>query len=120
MPCPPPGDFSIPGVEPRSPTLQADSLLSEPSGKLKDTGVGSHSLLQGNLPNSANEPRFPVFQADSLPSEPPGKSQELIYINQLEQSLAHSNYSNNIAILLSKSAGGKVIRIFKKRQKSEG
>ena len=28
-----PGDLPIPGIEPRSPTLQADSLLSEPPGK---------------------------------------------------------------------------------------
>ena len=27
-----PGDFPIPGIEPRSPALQADSLLSEPQG----------------------------------------------------------------------------------------
>jgi len=32
--------------EPRSPTLQADSLPSEPPGKPKNTGVGSLSLLQ--------------------------------------------------------------------------
>ena len=30
-----------------SPTLQADSLPSEPPGKPKNTGVGSLSLLQG-------------------------------------------------------------------------
>ena len=41
FPCPPPG------VEPRSPKLQADSLPSEPPGKPKNTGVGSLSLLQG-------------------------------------------------------------------------
>ena len=35
--------------KPRSPTLQADSLLSEPPGKPKNTGVGSLSLLQGNF-----------------------------------------------------------------------
>ena len=35
-----------PGIEPRSPTLQVDSLLSEPPGKPKNTGVGSLSLLQ--------------------------------------------------------------------------
>ena len=29
-PFPSPGDFPNPGIEPRSPTLQADSLLSEP------------------------------------------------------------------------------------------
>ena len=30
FPCPPPGDLPNPGIEPSSPTLQADSLLSEP------------------------------------------------------------------------------------------
>ena len=33
-----------------SPELQADSLLSEPPGKPKNTGVGSLSLLQGKFP----------------------------------------------------------------------
>ena len=33
LPCPPPGDLPNPGVEPRSLTLQADSFLSEPTGK---------------------------------------------------------------------------------------
>ena len=33
--------------QPRSPTLQEDSLPSEPSVKPKNTGVGSLSLLQG-------------------------------------------------------------------------
>ena len=45
--CPPPGDLPNPGIEPRSPTLQADSLPAELPGKLKNTGVGSQSLLQG-------------------------------------------------------------------------
>ena len=48
LPCPPPGDLPNPGIKPRSPTLQVDSLLSEPPGKPKNTGVGSPSLLQGN------------------------------------------------------------------------
>ena len=30
---PSPGDFPDPGIEPRSPTLQADTLPSEPPGK---------------------------------------------------------------------------------------
>ena len=29
----PPGDLPEPGIEPRSPALQTDSLLSEPPGK---------------------------------------------------------------------------------------
>ena len=39
----------------------------------KNTGVGSHSLLQGNLPNPEIKPRSPALQANSLPSESPGK-----------------------------------------------
>ena len=38
-----------------------------------NTGVGSLSLLQGNLPKPGAEPGSPAFQADSLLSEPPGK-----------------------------------------------
>ena len=33
LPCPPPGDLPDPGIELRSPILQADSLPTEPSGK---------------------------------------------------------------------------------------
>ena len=33
LPCPSPGDLPNPEVEPKSPALQADSLLSEPPGK---------------------------------------------------------------------------------------
>ena len=46
QPFPSPGDFPNPGIEPRSPTLQADSLPAELPGKPKNTGVGSLSLLQ--------------------------------------------------------------------------
>ena len=35
LPFPPPGDLRNPGIEPRSPELQADSLPSEPPGKVK-------------------------------------------------------------------------------------
>ena len=44
------GIFPTPGIEPRTPTLQADSLAAEPPGKPKNTGVGSLSLLQGIFP----------------------------------------------------------------------
>ena len=46
LPCPPPGDFPNPGVEPRSPALQSYSVLSEPPGQPKNTGMGGLSLLQ--------------------------------------------------------------------------
>ena len=34
VPCPPPGGLLDPGIEPRYPALQADSLPSEPLGTL--------------------------------------------------------------------------------------
>ena len=42
-------------------------------GILENTGVGSLSLLQGNLPYPGIEPRSPTLQVDSLPAEPQGK-----------------------------------------------
>ena len=38
------------GIEPRAPTLQADSLPAEPQEKTKNPGVGSLSLLQWIFP----------------------------------------------------------------------
>ena len=35
------GDLPNPGINPRSPSLQVDSLPAEPQGKPKNTGVGS-------------------------------------------------------------------------------
>ena len=49
LPRPPPEDHPNSGMEPRSPALQVDSLLSGPPGKSKTTGVGGLSLLQGNF-----------------------------------------------------------------------
>ena len=40
------GDLPDPGIEPRSPALQVDSLLAEPQGKTKNTVMGGLSLLQ--------------------------------------------------------------------------
>ena len=49
MPFPSPGDLPNPGIEPRSPALQADALLSEPPGKL-----WGHYILAVSL--------FPLFK----------------------------------------------------------
>ena len=52
LPCPPLGDLPNPGIEPRSPTLQADSLPSEAPGKPKymdlkgKSGVGEIGRLR--------------------------------------------------------------------------
>ena len=49
LPCPPPGDLSNPGIKPRSPALQKDSLPSEAPGNPTNTGASSISHLQGNF-----------------------------------------------------------------------
>ena len=50
QPFPSPGDLPNPGIEPRSPALQADSLLAEPQGKSENTEVNSLLLLQWIFP----------------------------------------------------------------------
>ena len=57
--CLPPGDLPNSGIEPRSPALLADSLLTELPGKPKNTGV---------FPNPVIEVGSLVLQADSLTS----------------------------------------------------
>ena len=42
LPCPSPWDLPNPGIKPRSPTLWANSLLSEPPGK---PSIGSNDLF---------------------------------------------------------------------------
>ena len=43
-----PGDLPNPGIK---PALQVDSLPAEPLGKLRNTGMGSLSLLWQIFPN---------------------------------------------------------------------
>ena len=52
LPFPSPGDLSDPGIEPRSPILQADSLPSEPSGK------PSHAKEQTKQVTTKPRPRW--------------------------------------------------------------
>ena len=44
LPCPPPGDLPNPGIKPRSPAFQADSLPSVPPGKAKESLTHIHVL----------------------------------------------------------------------------
>ena len=50
LPYPTPGYLPNPGIEPKSPASQVDSLPSGPPVKPKNTGMGSLSLLQGIYP----------------------------------------------------------------------
>ena len=50
---------SNPGIEPRSPALQAGSLPPEPPGKPKNIGVSSLFLFQGIFPTQGSSPGLP-------------------------------------------------------------
>ena len=68
-------ESSQPGIKSRSPSLQADPLLSEAQGKPKNTGVGSLQILSPvDLPDPGIELGSPALQADSFPAESPGKA----------------------------------------------
>ena len=59
LPFPSPGDLPDPGIEPRSPTLQADALTSEPPRKLhirkyptiKQDNEDFHELMWSDFQN---------------------------------------------------------------------
>ena len=86
LPFPSPGDLPNSGIEPGSPTFQADALPSEAPGKPISLNPfflgGGARILEwvaipslGDFPDPGIEPRSPALLADALPSEPPGKSQ---------------------------------------------
>ena len=95
--CPPPGDLPNPEIEPRSLTLQADSLPAQPQGKPENIGVGSLSLLQWIfLTQESNQGilhcRWILYQLSyqgspcigKLITEPPGKSPSvLLFLKEL-------------------------------------
>ena len=70
---PSPRDLPNPGIKPRSPALQVDSLPAEPPGKPKNTGVGKPIPSPVDLPDPGIEAGSPALQADSLPTELLGK-----------------------------------------------
>ena len=49
LPFPSPGDLPDPGIKPRSPTLQAGALASEPSGKPNGYTVSLYFLMTNSL-----------------------------------------------------------------------
>ena len=64
LPFPSPGDLPDPGMEPRSPTLQADALPSEPPGK----PLGRAAAAAANSLQSC-----PAL-CDPIDGSPPGSS----------------------------------------------
>ena len=73
LPCHPPGDLPNPGIEPRSPSLQANSLTIWATREAHEYWSEQPTFSPGDLPNPGIEPGSFTLQADSLPSELPGK-----------------------------------------------
>ena len=66
QPFPSPGDLPNPGIEPRAPALQADSLPAEPQGKTLEHVDGSKisphvSLDWGKLPPCKREKNITLW-----------------------------------------------------------
>ena len=94
-------------VESKSESCSVVSISLRPRGLYnswnsvgQNTGMGSLSFLQGNLPNPGFKPRSSALQADSLPAEPQGKPentrvgslsllQRLFLTQELKRGLLH-------------------------------
>ena len=79
QPFPSPGHLPNPGIEPRSPASEADSLPAEPQGNPKNTGVGSLSLVQRIFPTQESNQgllhcRWILYQLSSQGSPNQGMS----------------------------------------------
>ena len=84
-------------------SLKPHGLYSPRNSPDQNTGVGSLSLLRGNLPNSGIKPRSPALQVASLPAEPQGKPrntgmgslsllQKIFPTQELNQGLLHCRW----------------------------
>ena len=62
---PPAGDLSNPGIEPRSPSLQADSLSTEPPGKPKYY-LTLASIFSGCLSQGDTKISTPMIHCDTM------------------------------------------------------
>ena len=62
LPFPSPGDLPDPGIEPGSPVLQADALLSEPPGKPRATKATSFEPESNQQPKDVH-----IYQVYSPP-----------------------------------------------------
>ena len=78
LPCPPPGDLLYPGIKPRAPVLQADSLPSESRGIFFI--FWTHCAASGILvPHPAIEPTLPALTARNLNYRTARESPGLIF-----------------------------------------
>ena len=66
LPCPSPGDLLNPGIKPRSPALQVNSLPSVPPGNLKISVRGTEIFIP-NDPKRYSQPKWLSFTCPGQP-----------------------------------------------------
>ena len=100
LPCPPLGELPNPGLKLRS-ALQADSLLSEPPGKPKNTGVGSLSLFQGIFLTQELNRGLLHCRRGCFPAEIPKKPREILLTGRYipKRSLARAGQGRQCSCL---------------------
>ena len=100
MPCPPPGDLPDPGIKPRSPALQVDSLPSVLPGKplWQNSVLKTHSITKETriIHENAVLPKDPWGYLGFLPSPN--------FANTLHRG-RHRNLSNGLTLSLLLPAG---------------
>ena len=92
---------SNPGIKPRSPTLQVDSL---PAGEAQEYWSRQPIASPVDLPNLGIKPGSPALQVDSLPAELPGKptiSQSLLKFIKSVTLLNHPIFCHPVLLLPS-------------------
>ena len=98
-----PGDLPNPGIEPRCPALQVDSLPSEPPEKPRNTGV---SWKTGAYPFSRglSQPRIkaesPALLVDSLSPELPRSPSRREARVKVSAHFAESSLGSNSAVMI--------------------
>ena len=103
---PSPGDLPNPGVKPGSPTLQADSLLAEPSGKPQWLLSELDSLQRNSCPalplhpSTSNSTQYPASWQFTLPG-----SLEQAHI--AKSLMGNESLMENEGLYLSQTPGAK-------------
>ena len=98
LPFPSPGDLPNPGVEPRSPTLQADALPSEALGKSYSE---RNRMLNRKLPNTQNRGFYNMY----LGTE---NRQQLLYMTEKD------NFTVKLLLLNESLLNGKFMLMYGK------
>jgi len=78
LPFPSPGDLPDPGIKPRSPTLQADALTSEPPGKLL-----SNICSGGGGKDEPFRMGWDLLMSDQLPNTPASLHMQFLPLTSL-------------------------------------